>query len=99
MPVAAEVRPFVLFLQYLEDVRVALDAGDEGIQTRFAEARADAHQVGGLERLVAKHQHRVLEKRAMDLLPSVVVQPGERDAADFGSQRPGQRLDYHRTSL
>ena len=99
VPVAAEIGLLVLCLHHLEDVRVAVHSGDEGIEARLAEARADAHQVGGLERLVAEHEDRVLEERAADLAPGVLVRPGERYAADLGSQRTGERLDYHRASL
>src|SRR2546425_6408263 len=95
VPVAAEVGLLLLGLHHLEDVREALDAGDEGVVARLAEARADAHQVGGLERLVADRQHRVLEERALQLPPGGVVQPGEVDSADLGAERPGERLDVH----
>jgi len=99
MPVAAEVGRLLLLLHHLENVRVTLESGHEGVAAGFAEARPDAHQVGGLERLVAEHEHRVLEERAVDLAPGVFVQPGERYVANLGSQRTGERLDYHRTSL
>ena len=100
MPVAAEVGGFVLFLHHLENVGVALQPGDEGIEAGLAEAPADAHQVGRLERLVAKHQHGVAQERALDGLPGPpVVQRRKLDAADFSSQRASQRLDYHRASL
>src|SRR6185312_11766741 len=96
MPVAAEIRGLLLFLHHLEDVWVALQAGDKWIEAGLAKAAAHAHQVGSLERLVAKHEHRVAQKRAMDRLPGrILPQTRQRDSANLRSHRAGQSPDYH----
>jgi hypothetical protein len=42
----------------------------------------------------------VPQERTMDLPPGcIVLQSRQRDAANLGSQRASQRLDYHYPSL
>src|SRR3954470_2927461 len=95
VPAAAEVGRLALFLHHLEDMREALDAGDERIGAWLAEAAADLHQVRRLELLAADRQHLVVEERAMQRAPAGVVQRAERHPVHLGTKRSCERRDVH----
>src|SRR3954454_17175343 len=95
VPAAAEVGRLALFLHHLEDMREALDAGDERIGAWLAEAAADLHQVRRLELLAANRQHLVVEERAMQRAPAGVVQRAERHPVHLGTKRSRERRDVH----
>src|ERR1700741_4204130 len=96
MPVAAEIDRLALLLHHLEDEGVALQPGDEGVVARLAETRADAHQVGGLELLVANYEYRVLQEGVMDRFGEVLLQI---NPPDLGAKGSCERLDVHTASL
>src|SRR5690349_9908455 len=99
MPVAAEVDGLALLLHHLEDEGKAVDACDEGVWARLAEPRADFHDVGGLEALVADHEDRIAEERVAHFLPAALCQARQVDAADLGAERTGNGLHVHAASL
>src|SRR3954470_15539006 len=95
VPIAAEVGLLVLGFDHFEDEREPIHPRHEGVVARLAEMRADLHDVRGLELLVADHQHRMVEERAMQLVPARAVEPRQVDPADLGAERSGERLDVH----
>src|SRR5215212_3207669 len=99
MPVAAEVDGLALLLHHFEDERKVLEAGDEGVVARLAEAAADAHEILGLDLLLADREHRVLEQRLPQLVPTAFIQVRKRYAAHFGAERSRKRFDYHRATI
>ncbi len=91
MPDAAEILGLVRLLDDLEDLRIAVDALDEGVVGRLAEAPSDRHQIVEREVLVAEHDDDVLEEGAMDLRPGLVAEAAlEIDPADLGADRPAR---------
>src|SRR4026208_1989683 len=99
MPVAAEVDGLALLLHHFEDEGKVLEAGDERVMARLAEAAADAHQILGLDLLVADREHRVLQESIAQLAPSALVEGRQVHNPHSGAERSGQRLDYHRPTI
>ena len=97
MPQAAEVHLLVLELDHRRDLGKPLDALDERVLDRFAEAACDAEKFLRRQRLVAKEDHAMLEPRFADrrdaLLAEIVL---EIDAEDLGAQGAGDRPDIER---
>src|SRR5262249_55889099 len=86
-----------LFLDDLEDVGVLLHALHEGVMVDLAEPLGEGDLLLGRDGLLAEEDDEVLEPGGLDLLERRIVQVGEVDAADLGTQRPGEGLYFDAT--
>lgn len=94
MPHAAEVHRLVFQLGDVDDLRETLDALDERIFDRRAEAAGQRKEALGRQVLVAEEDHQVVEQRLADRPDRGIRQVlGQVHAAKFGAKRTGDRLD------
>ena len=91
VPDAAEVHGLVRELRDFDDLRVAVDAADEGVLDRVADAPGEREERVRVELLVAEEHHEMREPRPADLGHRLVRDVGrEVDAGDLGPERAGQ---------
>ena len=69
----------------------------EGMMVDVAEALGEGDLLLGRDLLVAEEDDEMLEPGRLDLLERLVIDLGEVDAADLGSERSGYGLDLDPT--
>ena len=97
MPDAAEVVPLVLELLDLDDFGEAVDAFDERILDRLAEAPRERYELRRVELLLAEEDYAVLEEN----LPNVFFREAFRkiDPEDLGAERSGEPANFYCSTL
>src|SRR3546814_13331046 len=87
MPDAAEVHRLMRQLRDRDDLRVAVDAGYEGVLGQPTHAGREGQEVLRRERLVAEEHDLVLEPGPTAGRHGVVIEVGQLDATDDGAER------------
>src|SRR5271163_2500359 len=94
MPNAAEIDPLMLQLDDRGDLRKAVDALQERVFDRLADAAGEGEQFRRRQLLIAEEDHEMIEPGPADGHNLAIVEIGEVDAMDFGADRPGDRADF-----
>src|SRR3546814_12633893 len=76
-----------------DDLRVAVDAGYEGVLGQLTHAGREGQEVLRRELLVAEEHDLVLEPGPADGRHGVVIEVGQVDPTDDGAERAGDRRD------
>src|SRR5580704_11188921 len=94
MPDAAEIDFFVLQLDHRSDLREPVEAFQERVFDRLADAAGKGQKLRRGQALVAEEDDEIIEPGAADCGDGGFVQLAEIDAENLRADRPGERADF-----
>lgn len=91
MPPTAEVDGLIRLLDDGHDIGVSIDAVYVGVVLQGAESTGRSLLLAWIEVLFAQDDHMMIQECLFKLLEDLIIELGEINAFDFGTEHPGKR--------